>query len=240
MKIIDKIRNKALNLYGENPVTLAFLGDSVTQGCFECYFDEQGIQTVFDVKSSYSTRIKEILNILYPSVQINIINSGISGDNAPNGAKRFERDIVPYQPDLVVVSFGLNDACSGIENVARYTEALREIFEKVKALNAECIFVFQNTMNTKVSCHLKEKREQELAKGFAEIQNRGDLKYYCEQAKKVAEEYGVTFCDLYTVWDRMIESGVDTTELLANKYNHPIRELHYYIAIKIVEKMFGV
>lgn len=240
MKIIDKIKNKALDIYAEKPVTIAFLGDSVTQGCFECYFDEKGIQTVFDAKSSYSSRVKELLNLLYPSAQINIINSGISGDNAPNGNKRFERDIAPYHPDLVVVSFGLNDACSGRENVARYTEALKSIFEKVKALNAECIFIFQNTMNTKVSCHLKDEREKELARSFAEIQNRGDLKYYCEQAKITAKECGVEFCDLYSVWENMIEGGVDTTELLSNKYNHPVREFHYYIAIKIIEKMFGI
>ena len=117
MKIIEKISNKNKDIYGAAPATIAFLGDSITQGCFECYFDEQGVQTVFDIKSSYSTRVKEILNIMYPSAQINIINSGISGDNAVNGNNRFERDIAPFHPDMVVVSFGLNDACQGVEKV---------------------------------------------------------------------------------------------------------------------------
>ena len=32
MKIIEKINAKSLDLFGSNPVTIAFLGDSVTQG----------------------------------------------------------------------------------------------------------------------------------------------------------------------------------------------------------------
>lgn len=41
MKIIDKLNAKQ-DIYGEKPVTIAFLGDSVTQGCFECYIKEDG------------------------------------------------------------------------------------------------------------------------------------------------------------------------------------------------------
>jgi hypothetical protein len=40
------------------------------------------------------------------------------------------------------------------------------------------------------------------------------------------------------MWEKMISGGVDTTELLSNKINHPIREIHYYMAIKLLETMF--
>lgn len=239
MDLIRKLGLKNKDIYGAKPVTIAFLGDSVTQGCFECYFDENNqIQTVFDSKSAYPTKVKEILNILYPSAQINIINSGISGDSALNGNSRFERDITPFNPDLVVASFGLNDGCQGRDKVKNYTDALESIFAKVKALGAECIFVFQNIMDSKVSPHLKEKREQDLAAYFAEIQNRGDLDFYYNAAKETALKCGVKFCDIYSTWKKMANNGVDTTDLLANYYNHPKREFHYYIAIKIIETMF--
>ena len=240
MNIIEKLNAKSKDLYGAKAVTAAFLGDSVTQGCFECYFDDKGVQTVFDVKSAYPTRVKEILNILYPSVQINVINAGISGDNAVNGNGRFERDISPYKPDLVVVSFGLNDACRGKDKVKDYTAALESIFGKAKKLGAECIFVFQNIMNTQVSPHLKEEREQDLAKFFAEVQNGGTIEVYYNAAKETAKKCGVKFCDVYSAWKKMEIGGVDTTDLLANHYNHPIREFHYYTAMKIVETMFDL
>ena len=41
-------------------------------------------------------------------------------------------------------------------------------------------------MNTKVSCHLKEEREKDLAKYFAEIQNNGIVDCYYQEAKRVA------------------------------------------------------
>ena len=115
MNITKLLNEKQKSLSGAKPITIAFLGDSVTQGCFECYTTSNtSFDTVFDYKSAYSTRVREILNTLYPTVQVNIINSGISGDSAPNGLKRIERDVLSYNPDLVVVSYGLNDSVFGI------------------------------------------------------------------------------------------------------------------------------
>ena len=240
MKLIEKLKKNVKDPYGAKAVTIAFLGDSVTQGCFECYFDDNGVQTVFDAKSAYPTRVKEILNLIYPAAQIHVINAGISGDNAVNGNLRFQKDIAPFNPDLVVVSFGLNDACGGAEKVKEYTDSLESIFGKVKDLGAECIFVFQNVMDTKVSPHLKEDREKQLAERFARVQNGGTTDIYYKAAKETAEKDGVVFCDVYSAWKKMAEGGADTTELLANYYNHPIREFHYYTAMKIVEKIFGI
>ena len=239
MKIIEKLNAKQ-DIYGEKPVTIAFLGDSVTQGCFECYIKEDGkIETVFDYKSAYSTRLREMLNILYPSVQVNIINSGISGDGTENGKTRIERDILPFSPDLVVVSYGLNDACAGLQKLENYRQNLKEIFNKVSSCGAEVISLTQNAMNTKKSCHLKvDDALTTTALMTANIQNDGVMKAYMDAAKEVANECGVKVCDIYPMWEKLIASGVDTTELLANKINHPIREIHYYMAIKLLETMF--
>lgn len=237
MKIIELLKQKQEGLIKNKPVTIAFLGDSVTQGCFECYLTgPDSLQTVFDYKSAYSTRVREILNLLYPSVQINIINSGVSGDSAPVGLQRLERDVLSYNPDLVIISYGLNDSTGGKEGIGKYTSALEEIFSQLKKKNIETIFLTQNYMNTKTSPHLKEELFINLSKTFAsDVQNSGVLKAYFAAAREVCEKYGVKICDLYPVWEKLEKAGVDVTELLANKLNHPIRELHYYMAMKIVE-----
>ena len=46
--------------------------------------------------------------------------------------------------------------------------------------------------------------------------------------------------DLYALWKAMIVGGVDVSELLSNKLNHPMREYHSYIAVKLVETMLGI
>lgn len=241
MKLVEKLRAKQ-DIYNGAPITVAFLGDSVTQGCFECYTtSETSLQTVFDYRSAYGTRMREILNILYPEVQINIIDSGLSGDNAANGLNRLDRDIFPFSPDLVVVSYGLNDAVvGGIEEIEKYSENLACIFDELNKRNIEWIFLTQNYMCTKTSPHLKDKLFVDLSVDFARVQNEGILKKYFSRAKETAEEKGGKVCDLYSVWERMAQSGIDTSELLANKLNHPIREIHYYMAIKLIETIFEV
>ena len=239
MKIIDKIRNKNENLREGSPVTIAFLGDSVTQGCFECYYDNNGrLQTLFDYSKAYSTRVKEILNRLYPSAQINIINSGISGDNARGGKNRFDRDIGKYSRDLCVISFGLNDSGVGLDKLDEYIANLNEIFDKAEKIGCECIFLTENYMCTKVSDFLLDERARNLARNLSRIQNEGILKAYFDAAKELANKRDVKVCDMYSIWEKMNENGIDTTSLLSNMFNHPIKDMHYYTAIKLVETMF--
>ena len=242
MQIIEKICKKQDDIYQNKPVTIAFLGDSVTQGCFECYVPvgTKKVETIFDYSSAYSTRLKELLQLLYPTVQINIINSGISGDNVANGLDRLERDVLAYNPDLLVVSFGLNDSTRGEEGLSLYKQSLGEIFSKAKALGIECIFMTQNFMDTNVSDHLQIEFLRELAVDFSKIQNSGMLEKYYQSAKDVAREQGVFICDCYEKWKKLHEGGVNITELLANKLNHPIREMHYLFAYSLLEVMFGM
>lgn len=239
MKIIEKIRSKK-DIYA-GAVTIALLGDSVTHGCFECFEPRpDSIETVFDIKCGYATRLREILNILYPQVQINLINGGISGDNAVNGARRLARDILPHHPDLTVVAFALND-CSGLDaGLDAYADALAKIFDDLTAAGSEIIFLTPNEMCNKVSCHITEPYLRSFAEGCVERQNGGMLKKYVERAKEVCAARQIPVCDLYSVWETMEAGGVETTDLLSNYMNHPIRPFHYYMAIKLIETMFGV
>ena len=241
MKILEKLSAKHKNMYGHESVTVAFIGDSITQGCFECFLNtNEGIDTVYDYKSAFSTRFREILNIIYPNVQVNIINSGISGDAALGCLRRLDRDVLRYSPDLVIINSGLNDCVmGGEEKLEAYGDALRSIFEKCKAAGAECIMLTECMMNDSVSPHLlSDPRMVEYAKRFMKAQNSGLVDKYFDKARAVANEMKVPVCDQYKVWKTMHEAGVNTTELLANKLNHPIREWHYYIAIKLIETVF--
>lgn len=240
MEIIKKIYEKR-NLSAAAPATIAFLGDSVTQGCFELYsYPSGGVDTVFESTSSYSSRLREMLSLLYPRSQVNIINSGISGDSAKGGLARIERDILTYHPDLTVVSYGLNDCCGGPDKIDIYLSSLREIFEKLRAAGSEIIFLTECTMNDHVHYSVKDPNIVAVAEKCAEREKNGYTKLYFEAAKKLCEEMNVPICDCYNAWVKMKEGGVNTTALLANKVNHPCREMHYYMAIKLLETMFGV
>lgn len=137
MNILKKIRAKQADLFAP-PVAIAFLGDSVTQGCFEVYLTSEGaVQTVFEPESGYAADVRKLFALLYPGVPVQFINAGISGDNAPSGLQRLERDVLAYHPDLTVVCFGLNDACRGDETQEEYASALDGIFTKLKEAGSE-------------------------------------------------------------------------------------------------------
>ncbi len=69
--------------------TLICFGDSLTAGT---------------IGASYVDVLREQL-----PAAIRVINAGINGDTSIDLLRRFERDVVPYRPDLVVILVGLND-----------------------------------------------------------------------------------------------------------------------------------
>ena len=239
MKIIEKMAAKAKDNYNREGVTIAFLGDSVTQGCFEIYKAENGrIETVFDQKASYETGVFDILCTLFPSVTVNIVNAGISGDTAHHGSLRVEKDVLRHQPDLCVVCYGLNDCGMGEESVVKYTAALRDIFGKVRENGAELIFMTPNMMNTAVSPHLTDPDFIAIADRCAQKQNGGIFDAHIDAARELCLEMNIPICDCYALWKRLSEVGVNTTELLSNKINHPTREMNKMFAYELVKTMF--
>ena len=237
MNVMKLIREKAGNNSGMRAVTIAFLGDSVTQGCFEIYKTEnETIETIYDKRSTYHGYLDRIFSYLYPSVPINIINAGISGGSAPHGLARLERDVLRHNPDLTIVCFGLNDSSvEGLDGISKYIEALREIFEKLKEANSEIIFMTPNMMNTYVSVDLKDADMCAIAENSKMTQNEGILEAYLVEAVKLCEKCGVKVCDCYSKWKRMAKNGVDTTKLLSNRINHPTRELNWLFAVSLLD-----
>jgi len=240
MKIIEKLSQKSSDLYHAPCVTLAFLGDSVTQGCFEIYTKSDGnIETVFDQKNAYHAQLAQLLSILYPASPVSVINAGISGDNAPHGLERLHRDVISHSPDLAVVCFGLNDCGGGMEGLERYVQAMRGILENLQQAGIETILLTPNMMCTRVSCHLKEQNHIDCAASCMRRQNEGILDAYVDAARNLAREKKIPVCDCYAKWKTLAASGVDTTELLSNKINHPTREMNQLFAVSLLETMFS-
>lgn len=240
MKIAEKIAAKAQNNFEQQGVTVAFLGDSVTQGCFELYrIDAERFETVFDKNSTYHSYLAKILSVLYPTVPVNMINAGVSGGNAEHGLNRLERDVLRHQPDLTVVCFGLNDCGHYDDGLQTYCDSLEQIFTKLEEAGSEIIFMTPNMMATYVSFRLEDEKFRLIAEKTAERQNEGVLEMYLNEAKKICERHGIKVCDCYEKWKMLFKNGVDVTELLANQINHPSREMNWLFAMSLVETIMS-
>jgi lysophospholipase L1-like esterase len=233
MKITEKLKNSNKN---QDEVRIAFLGDSVTQGCFEIYKNRNGnIAVIFDEEHSYPRYVNNILKTLYPDASLKIINAGLSGNQAPKGLERVESDIISHKPDLTVVCYGLND-CKN-HNAARYTEALKGIFTALKSSGSEIIFMTPNMMNTHTSPSVTDPDFIEIAEECAENQNGGFFDAYINAARELCKELSIPVCDCYAIWKNLYENGVNVTELLSNKINHPTREMNSIFAYELVKTM---
>lgn len=238
MKIVNKLAAKAADNSGAPGVTVAFLGDSVTQGCFELTERADAcFDNCHDRASAYSADVARILGVLYPTVPVNIINAGVAGKDAPHGLERLERDVLSHKPDLTVVCFGLNDCGKGLEKLGEYTDALGEIFRRLTEAGSEVIFLTPNRMADHVSPQLLTPLFRNIADLIAKRQEAGVLDRYLEAAKAVCRERNIPVCDCYEIWNRLWASGVNTTELLSNKINHPTRPMHWLFAYELVRTM---
>ena len=239
MEFLKKIAKRETDPFGSDAVNIVLLGDSVTQGCFECFVNSRKeIDTVCDTESSYGFKFVSLLQMLYPRAQINLINIGISGDNSARGLERLERDVLRYDPDLTVVSYGLNDCGFGEDGLNGYGNNLRSIFSGLKKAGSEVVFLAPCMMNEYVSPFITDEYTQGVSQRRVELQLRGVVEKYFTEARAAAREYGVPVCDGVALWKRMSEHGVDTTEQLANKINHPVRRFHDILACMLLETVF--
>ena len=238
MEIMKKFAQKAAANETHDAITLAFFGDSVTQGCFELLErTDGGFDNCHDRQHVYHTYLAQIFSVLYPTVPVNIINAGIAGTSAEFGLTRVERDVIAHKPDLTVVCFGLNDCGKEQQGLETYISALGKIFDRLEEAGSEIIFMTPNMMATQVSPRLTFPLFQTIAKTVAERQNGGILDMYLDAAKALCRERNIAVCDCYAKWKQLHENGVDVTSLLSNRINHPVREMHWLFAAALAETM---
>ena len=93
--------------------TIVFIGDSITDaGRREAAYSPFGY--------GYVNFTANRLLAKYPDFNINIINTGISGNTIRDLKLRWERDCINHQPDILSVLIGINDVWR------QYTERLDE------------------------------------------------------------------------------------------------------------------
>lgn len=228
-------RNKGVSA---PPVTVGFLGDSITQGCFEIGRTHDGaIRPVYDAAEGYPHKFTDLLRELYPAAQINLINAGYSGDTAEGGLKRVDRDLLRFEPDMAVVCFGLNDVAQGKGFLPKYEAALGEIFAKINSRNIPGIFMTPNMMNDYPMFSV-DGEFADLSRQLAELQKSGVMDAFMETAVKTARSADMYVCDCYAVWKKWNVFGADTTRLLSNGLNHPSRGMHRLFAYELLKTVF--
>lgn len=81
---------------------IVFFGDSIT----DCDRDRNDIKSL---GNGYVKVLADKLRPIYPDMDIDLINKGVSGNEVCDLLARVNRDVIDLQPDAVVIMIGINN-----------------------------------------------------------------------------------------------------------------------------------
>jgi lysophospholipase L1-like esterase len=222
---IEKLKGRCREPGQHAPALIACIGDSVTHGAFEVLeHRDGGLEVFYDSAAVYHEKLREGLALLYPGAAPAVINAGVSGDSAPGGLRRLERDLLSRKPGLAIVCFGLNDVHRGMEGLDDYVRAMSEMLSLLRDI--PLIVLTPNMMNTKIAPELTTPTMLKIAEAAASLQNNGTMDAYMDAVREIAAKQGAALCDEYGRQKNYQARGVDTDKLLCNHINHPVRTVH--------------
>lgn len=201
---------------------IAFFGDSVTEGCFEIIRINGELQVIRDYPNCFRTLVEKRIREAYPNSGFEFYNFGLSGRDT-NEALKVVPVIIEKKVDLVIMCFGLNDFAS--ENVSRFKDNLDSMFKSFASNNIKIVFMTHNMVNKYVN-HDEAPELMEFASQCAKLQNNGGVDLFVDAEREVSNKNNVPVIDVYSKWKELERLGIDTTSLLCNHINHPIRKMH--------------
>jgi len=150
----------------------------------------------------YSKLLREEL----PAKGVNavVINAGVGGNDTNRARRRFDKDVLGRDPDLVVIQFGINDSAIDVwrkppataPRVAReqYEKNLRHFISKLKERGATVVLMTPNPL-----CWTPKLKEIYGKPPYDPDDPAGfnlALKDYAESVRRIAGEEKVTLVDV--------------------------------------------
>lgn len=107
-----------------NSDRILFIGDSVTDA------GRNRLKSK-DLGKGYPKMVAGMLQALYPELQLTFLNRGISGNKVDDLEKRWQKDCIDLEPDIVSILIGINDTWHRVGQRNFGTEAAFRQFEHI-------------------------------------------------------------------------------------------------------------
>lgn len=186
----------------------------------------------------YHSYVHLFLTTRFPERSIDLSNAGISGDTAAGALKRLNWDVLPHDPTLVSIMFGMNDVGGSdlygpdrsgpqIEDQRRKRldsaeQNLREVVKRLQEKKARIILITPSILDETVQSNATNYPGKTLALGEA-----------AARVKKMADEQKLTLVDFYTPMlelNQKLQAKNPTLSLIGKDRIHPDAPGHFVMA----------
>lgn len=189
---------------GNRTLNVVFHGHSVPAG----YHKTPDVRPF----ESYPHLVHVGLKENFPHAVLNVILTAIGGEASPAGAARFEKDVLPHRPDLILIDYALNDRRVPVEQVeASWLSMIRA----AKQAGVPVVLITP-TGDTRA----------DMADPADSLSQRAAL------IRKLAEDEQVILADVSAAWQAELTKGTPQTDLLSQG-NHPNLRGHQ-LAAKVI------
>ena len=186
-------------------INIVFHGHSVPAG----YFKTPQVNTL----ASYPHLGLRKIKAMYHLAVVNVIVTAIGGENSVQGAKRFKRDVLIHEPDVLFIDYGLNDRRLGLK---KSYEAWNQMIKQAKEQHVKVILLTPSP-----------------DQGVDYNNPDNELKRHTDQIIRLADEHQVGLVDSYKAFE-FLYARKNKLKKYMSQVNHPNEKGHELIANEIV------
>ncbi len=159
---------------------IVFFGDSITD-CDRDRGDEKSLG------NGYVKILADKLRPIYPDMDIELINKGVSGNEVCDLLARVQSDVIDYKPDAVVIMIGINNVIHKFKygkelNLKQFESDLKALIKRLKDEGIVVIFLEPFLLPAPDKKRMRPLFNQEL---------------------EIIHRVGVEMCDEFVAYDEM-------------------------------------
>ena len=165
-------------LGSDRALTWVFTGDSITQGIRHTWGARAWVE-----------HVHERVRWEHGRWQDAIVNTGVAGWGAPDVLGAFDVLVARFQPEVVSIALGMNDAMGGRQGLASFASAMSQLVRRSEALGAVVVLHTPNTVGW-------------------EAGNVSDLvAAYAQVVRDVAADFDLQVVDHQARWSARFDGG---------------------------------
>jgi acyl-CoA thioesterase-1 len=164
---------------------------------------------VVDTFHAYPHLLHRGLKERFPDAVINVIVTGIGGEDSEAGARRFATDVLTHKPDLITIDYALNDRRIGLE---RARAAWTSMITQATAAGIPLLLL---TPTPDQQAHLDDPADP--------------LNQQADQIRALAAHHHLGLVDSLAAFKQELAGGTKLVDLMA-QVNHPNQRGHELVA----------